>query len=152
MVRLAAVFAIIFSFSPKFAAIIGAMPSCVVGGVSLVLYGMISAVGVRNLVENHVDFSKSRNVLIAALILVLSLGIAYSDAGAINIVLGEVTIGLSGLAVGSLVGILMNAFLPGKDYHFDAGKVDQAMLTIDDGETLNNVDDPLTEEEKNKRP
>ena len=66
--------------------------------------------------------------------------------------LGEVTIGLSGLAVGSLVGILMNAFLPGKDYHFDAGKVDQAMLTIDDGVTLNNVDDPLTEEEKNKRP
>ncbi len=151
VVRLAALFAVVFSFCPKFAAIIGAMPACVVGGVSLVLYGMISAVGVRNLVENHVDFSKSRNVLIAALILVLGLGIGYSEAGAINIVVGEITIGLSGLAVGSLVGILMNAVLPGKDYHFDAGKVDQAMLTIDDGVTQNNVDDPLTQEEKDAR-
>ena len=152
VVRLAAVFAVIFSFCPKFSAIIGAMPSCVVGGVSLVLYGMISAVGVRNLIENQVDFSKSRNVLIAALILVLCLGITYSDAGSINIVIGEVTISLSGLAIGSIVGILMNAVLPGKDYHFDAGKSDQAMLTIDDGVTLNNVDDPLTEEEKTARP
>lgn len=151
VVRIAAIFAVVFSFCPKFAAIIGAMPACVVGGVSLVLYGMISAVGVRNLVENHVDFSKSRNVLIAALILVLGLGIGYSEAGAINIVVGEITIGLSGLAVGSLVGILMNAVLPGKDYHFDAGKVDQAMLTIDDGVTQNNVDDPLTQEEKDAR-
>ncbi len=151
VVRLAAGFAILFSFCPKFAAVIGAMPSCVVGGVSLVLYGMISAVGVRNLIENDVDFSKSRNVLIAALILVLSLGIAYSAAGAINIVVGGVTIGLSGLAIGSLVGILMNAFLPGKDYHFDAGDLKESMLTIDDGVTQNNVDDPLTEDEINRR-
>ena len=151
VVRLAACFAILFSFCPKFAAIIGAMPSCVVGGVSLVLYGMISAVGVRNLIENHVDFSKSRNVLIAALILVLSLGIAYSAAGAINISVGDITIGLSGLAVGSLVGIIMNAVLPGKDYHFDAKELQESMLTIDDGVTQNNVDDPLTDEEKRRR-
>ena len=115
VIRIAALFAIVFSFSPKFAALVAAMPACVVGGVSLVLYGMISAVGIRNLVENHVDFMKSRNVLVTALILVLSLGIAYSAAGAIVIPAGAITISLSGLAVGSLVGIVLNMVLPGKD-------------------------------------
>ena len=81
VVRLAACFAIVFSFCPKFAAVISAMPACVIGGVSLVLYGMISSVGIRNLVENHVDFMKSRNVLVCAIVLVLSLGISYSAAG-----------------------------------------------------------------------
>lgn len=119
VIRLAAVFAIIFSCCPKFAALIGAMPSCVIGGVSIVLYGMISAVGVRNLIENQVDFTKSRNVLITALILVLSLGINFSAAGAIDIIIGSVDISLSGLAVGSLLGILLNAVLPGKDYDFN---------------------------------
>ncbi|HIW77175.1 MULTISPECIES: uracil-xanthine permease family protein [Gordonibacter] len=113
VIRIAACFAIAFSFSPKFAAVVAAMPACVIGGVSLVLYGMISAVGIRNLVENHVDFMKSRNVLITALILVLSLGIAYSAAGAIILPVGGVTISLSGLAVGSIVGIVMNVILPG---------------------------------------
>ena len=115
VIRIAACFAIFFSFCPKFEALIGAMPSCVIGGVSLVLYGMISAVGIRNLVENHVDFMKSRNVLITAIILVLSLGIAYSTEGSVSFVVGAVTISLSGLAVGSLVGIFMNIILPGKD-------------------------------------
>ncbi len=115
VIRIAACFAILFSFSPKFEALIAAMPACVIGGVSLVLYGMISAVGVRNLVENHVDFTKSRNVLIAALILVLSLGIAYSAAGGVSLPVGSMTITLSGLAVGSLVGIALNILLPGKD-------------------------------------
>lgn len=119
VIRLAAVFAILFSFCPKFAAIIGCMPSATVGGVSMVLYGMISAVGVRNVVESHCDFSKSRNVIIAALILVLSIGINYSDAGAISFAVGSATISLSGLAVGALVGIILNAVLPGKDYVFD---------------------------------
>ena len=118
VIRLAAVFAVILSFCPKFAAIIGAMPAATIGGVSLVLYGMISAVGVRNVVENQVDFTKSRNVLIAALILVLSIGIKYSSAGAISFHVASFTISLSGLAVGAIVGILMNAVLPGKDYKF----------------------------------
>lgn len=118
VIRIAAGFAILFSFCPKFAAIIGSMPSATVGGVSLVLYGMISAVGVRNVVEAKCDFSKSRNVIIAALILVLSIGIKYSAAGAIVIPAGSITINLSGLAVGALVGILLNAILPGKDYVF----------------------------------
>lgn len=118
VIRLAAGFAILFSFCPKFAAVIGCMPSATVGGVSLVLYGMISAVGVRNVVESRCDFSKSRNVIIAALILVLSIGIKYSAAGAIGFTVGSVTISLSGLAVGALVGIILNAVLPGKDYVF----------------------------------
>ena len=114
VIRLAALFAIILSFCPKFAALITAMPAATIGGVSLVLYGMISAVGVRNVVENRVDFSNTRNVVIAALILVLSLGIANSSAGAVQI--GSVS--LSGLAVASIVGIILNAVLPGKDYEF----------------------------------
>ena len=119
VVRLAAVFAIIFSFCPKFAAIIQAMPAATVGGISLILYGMISAVGVRNIVENKVDFTATRNVIIAALILVLAIGINYSAAGAIAFNIGQITISLSGLAVGALTGIIMNAILPGKDYEFD---------------------------------
>ena len=114
VIRIAAVLSILFSFSPKFAAIVSSMPQATIGGVSLVLYGMISAVGVRNVVENKVDFTKSRNVLIAALILVLSIGITYSAAGAI--VIGKVS--LSGLAVASIVGIVLNAVMPGKDYEF----------------------------------
>lgn len=115
VIRLAAVFAVLFSLCPKFAAVISAMPASVIGGVSLVLYGMISAVGIRNLIENKVDFMKSRNVIIAALILCLSIGVAYSAAGAIVIPVGGVVISLSGLAIGSLVGIALNAILPGKD-------------------------------------
>ena len=115
VIRIAAVFAMIFSFSPKIAACISAIPTPVMGGISLVLYGMISAVGVRNIVENKVDFSESRNVIIAAIILVLAIGITYSSAGAISFPIGSMTISLSGLAVGSLAGIILNAVLPGRD-------------------------------------
>ena len=114
VIRIAACIAIVVSFCPKFAALVSAMPTATIGGVSLVLYGMISAVGVRNVVENKVDFTNTRNVIIAALILVLALGISNSTAGAVHI--GSVS--LSGLAVASLVGILVNAILPGKDYEF----------------------------------
>jgi len=130
VIRIAALFAIVFSFSPKFAALVAAMPACVVGGVSLVLYGMISAVGIRNLVENHVDFMKSRNVLITALILVLSLGIAYSAAGAIVLPMGGITISLSGLAVGSIVGILMNVILPGHEEAVGAPREPEEMPDV----------------------
>ena len=116
VVRLAAVFAIVLSFCPKFSALIVAMPAATMGGVSIVLYGMISAVGVRNVVENRVDFTKSRNVLIAAMIMGLAIGVSY--AGSIVIPVGSITISLSGLAVAAIVGIVMNAILPGKDYEF----------------------------------
>ena len=124
VIRIAAIFAILFSFSPKIAALIGCMPTATCGCVSLVLYGMISAVCVRNIVETQVDFTKSRNVIIAALILVLSIGINYSAAGAIAFHIGEITISLSGLAVGALTGIILNAILPGMDYKFDEEKPD----------------------------
>ncbi|MBQ5915668.1 MAG: uracil-xanthine permease [Lachnospiraceae bacterium] len=119
VVRLAAVFAILFSFCPKVASVIQVMPTATVGGISLILYGMISAVGVRNVVENQVDFTKSRNVIIAALILVLAIGVNYSNAGAIVFHIGELTIRLSGLAAGALAGIGLNAVLPDKDFHLE---------------------------------
>ena len=110
------ILAAILIFGILIAALIVAMPAATMGGVSLVLYGMISAVGVRNVVENRVDFTKSRNVLIAAMIMGLAIGVSY--AGAIIIPIGSVTISLSGLAVAAIVGIVMNAVLPGKDYEF----------------------------------
>ena len=112
VIRIAAVFAVVVSFCPKFAALVSAMPTATIGGVSLVLYGMISAVGVRNVVENNVDFSNTRNIIIAALILVLAIGITYTAPIQIGIV------SFSGLAVASIVGIVLNAILPGKDYEF----------------------------------
>ena len=114
IIRIAACFAIVLSFCPKFSAMISCMPAATIGGVSLVLYGMISAVGVRNIVENQVDFKASRNVIIAALILVLAIGIKYGANDALD--LGFTS--LSGLAVAALVGVILNAVLPGKDYEF----------------------------------
>ena len=124
VIRIAAVFAIFFSFCPKFAALITAMPTATIGGVSLILYGMISAVGVRNVVENRVDFSNTRNVIVAALILVLAIGINYS-VGSIKIGI----VSLSGLAVASIVGIAVNAILPGKDYVFQ--QEDKGATSVD---------------------
>ena len=117
VVRLAAVFAIIFSFCPKFAAVIQAMPTATVGGISLILYGMISAVGIRNVVENRIDFSQTRNLIIAAVILVSALGI--NEIGGISFTVANTTITLSGLAIAAIAGILLNAILPGNDYVFD---------------------------------
>ncbi len=133
VIRIAALLAVLFSFSPRFAAVIGCMPTATRGGVSLVLYGMISAVGVRNIVETQTDFTKSRNIIIAALILVLSIGINYSAAGAISFAVGDVTISLSGLAVGALTGILLNAVLPGKDYQFDEEKPEDTGVNFGTG-------------------
>ena len=119
VIRIAAIFAIVLSFCPKFSAIIACMPAATIGGVSLVLYGMISAVGVRNIVENQVDFTASRNVIIAALILVLAIGIKYGAGDAIDLGFTK----LSGLAIAALVGVILNAFLPGKDYEFGENPV-----------------------------
>ncbi len=128
VIRIAAVFAILFSFSPKFAALVSAMPTATMGGVSLVLYGMISAVGVRNVVENQVDFTKSRNVIIAALILVLAIGIQYGAEGS-SINIGFTS--LSGLAVAALVGVGLNAILPGKDYEFGKNEKGDTSMNLE---------------------
>lgn len=114
VIRIAAVFAIVLSFIPKVSQIIGSLPSAIVGGVSFMLYGMISAVGVRNVVENKVDFTKSRNLIIAAIILVSGLG--FSDG--LTFTIGGTAITLTGLAIAAILGIILNAILPGNDYEF----------------------------------
>ena len=119
VIRIAAVFAMVLSFCPKFEAVINTIPAGIVGGISFVLYGMISAIGVRNVVENKVDFTNSRNLIIAAVILVSALG--FNSVGGISFGLGNVTINLSGLAIAAIAGILLNAILPGNDYEFDEG-------------------------------
>ena len=139
VIRIAAIIAIILSFCPKFAAVIAVMPAATIGGVSLVLYGMISAVGVRNVVENQVDFTESRNLLIAALILVLAIGIKYGANDAINIGFTS----LSGLAVAALVGIIMNAILPGNTYEF--GKNIKGDTSANLGDASNNPVKPESE-------
>ena len=135
--------AVLFAFCPKFEALIHAMPDATIGGVSLILYGMISAVGVRNVVENQVDFTKSRNIIVAAMILGLTLGIHFSGSqgadtvnainGAISFSIGAVTIKLSGLAVGALAGILLNAILPGNDYEFGTNQLGDTSVNFQQG-------------------
>ena len=105
VIKLAASYAILLSFCPKFAAIIEVMPAATIGGVSIILYGMISAIGVRNVVENKTNFQESRNVIVAAIILGLAVGINFSEAAGIPIVIGRITINMTGLAVASIVGI-----------------------------------------------
>ncbi len=110
VIRLAALFSILLSFCPKFTCLIGLMPAATIGGVSLILYGMIASVGVRNLVESRVDLTRSRNLFVAALILVLAIGVKYGANDSIDLC----GIHLSGLAVAAIAGILLNALLPEK--------------------------------------
>ena len=116
VVRLAAIYAIILSFSPKFDALVNSIPAAIVGGVSFILYGMISAVGVHNIVENQVDLTKSRNLIIAAVMFVSGLG--FSSVGGITFTVGGAAVTLSGLAIAALCGVILNAILPGNDYEF----------------------------------
>jgi uracil permease len=108
------VFAVILSFIPKFSAVISTMPTAIIGGVSFMLYGMISAIGVRNMVENQVDLTKSRNLIIAGVIFVCALG--FSDG--LTFQVGGASITLTALAIAAIAGILLNAILPGNDYEF----------------------------------
>lgn len=113
--RYAAMFAIVFAFVPFISDVINSIPTAIIGGVSLILYGMISAIGVRNVVENQVDLTKSRNLIIAAVILVTGLG--FAEKG-LDFHVGETHITLSGLAIAAICGIVLNAILPGNDYRF----------------------------------
>ena len=110
VIRIAACLAIFLAFCPKFACLVQLMPAATIGGVSLILYGMISAVGMRNLVEEKVDLKSSRNVFVAALILVLAIGVKYGAND--DIAIGPIH--LSGLAIAAIVGILLNAIMPNK--------------------------------------
>ena len=114
VIRLAALYAIILSFSPAFAYLVNTIPAAIIGGVSFILYGMISAIGVRNVVENQVDFTNSRNLIIAAVILVCGLGFT----GGLTFTVGGASITLTSLAIAAIAGIVLNAILPGNDFHF----------------------------------
>lgn len=114
IIRLAALYAVVLSFFPKFAALVNSIPTAIVGGVSFILYGMISAVGVRNVVENHVDLTKSRNLIIAAVMFVSGLGFSQG----VTFTIGSASITLTCLAIAALAGVLLNAILPGNDYQF----------------------------------
>lgn len=116
VIRLAAIYAIVLGFIPKLSSILGTMPTAIVGGVSLVLYGMISAIGIRNLVENHVDLTVPRNLIVLASIMVVGLG--FSDG--VTFTVGGTPVTLTALALAALVGIILNAVFPGKDYNFGA--------------------------------
>lgn len=133
VVRIAAVYAIIVSFIPKIADVIGTMPTAIIGGISFVLYGMISAIGVRNVVENKVDFTKSRNLIVAAVILVSGLG--FTDG--ITFTVGSTSITLTSLAIAALLGIILNAILPGNDYNFG----ENYKGDINRGVSFNNVEE-----------
>ena len=115
VVRIAALYAIVVSFIPKIAEVIGTMPTAIIGGISFILYGMISAIGVRNVVENKVDFTKSRNLIVAAVILVSGLG--FSNGITFNLAGTPIT--LTSLAIAAILGIVLNAVLPGNDYSFE---------------------------------
>ena len=114
VIRLAAIYALVLSFSPWFAAFINSIPAAIIGGVSFILYGMISAIGVRNVVENQVDFTNSRNLIIAAVILVCGLGFT----GGLTFQVGGASITLTSLAIAAIAGIVLNAILPGNDFNF----------------------------------
>ena len=126
VIRLAAVYAILLSFVPKFAGVITSLPSAIIGGISFILYGMISAIGVRNVVENRVDFANSRNLIIAAVILVCGLG--FSNG--ITFQVGGTDITLTSLAIASIAGVVLNAVLPGNDYHFGVNPRGDAMRGV----------------------
>lgn len=138
VVRIAAYFAIVFSLSPKFAAAINLMPTAIIGGISFVLYGMISAIGVRNVVEAKVDFSKARNTIVAAVILVIALGLTNG----ITFTIGSATITLTALAVASIAGIVLNVIFPEKDFNpetaFQATESGQINLESDYGKEIKN--------------
>ena len=120
VIRLAALYAIVLSFSPAFAALVNSLPAAIVGGISFILYGMISAIGIRNIVENRVDFTNSRNLIIAAVILVSGLG--FTDG--LTFQIGGASLTLTSLSIAAIAGIALNAVLPGNNFHYGSSATD----------------------------
>jgi uracil permease len=114
VLRIAAGFAILLGFIPKFGGLLRTVPVPVLGGLSVVLFGMIAAVGMRSLVEGRVDFTKARNMIIAGLILVFGLGVSGLSSP-LTISFGDTDIQISGLALGAVVGVAANLILPGRE-------------------------------------
>lgn len=127
VIRIAACLAIVLSFFPVFAEIIRSIPTAIIGGISFILYGMISAIGVRNVVESQVDFTKSRNLIIAAVILVSALG--FNQIGGITFAVFGTDVTLSGIAIAAIAGIILNAILPGNEYEFKVEETEETQET-----------------------
>ena len=147
VVEIAAVFAILLSFIPKLSYLISTVPAATIGGVSLILYGMISAIGIRNIVENQVDFTKSRNTIIAALILVCALG--FNATGGITFSVFSTEINLSGIAIAAFVGIFANIILPGNDYIFSEEREEEFEIEALSDYIGTEVEDRLKHSEEN---
>ena len=106
VIGLAAIIAIIFGFLGQLTAIISSIPSPVLGGVSILLYGFISVNGLKILIQNKVDFENTKNVIVASSMLVLGLG-----GAAISIITKNISVSISGMSLAALVGILLNLFI-----------------------------------------
>lgn len=106
VIGLAAIFAICLGFLGKFTAIVSSIPNAVLGGVSLILYGFIAVNGLKVLIQNQVDFSKSKNVVVAATMLVLGLG-----GAAISFVSGDFSLTISGMSLAAVIGVVLNLCL-----------------------------------------
>lgn len=113
IIRIAAVITLLLSLFPSVDSFIRTIPSEVIGGISFVLYGMISAVGFRTLVENKVDFSNQRNIFIIAIIMVS--GLAF-NTNPVTLNLNSLELSFGGLASAAILGIILNLILPGNDY------------------------------------
>jgi len=132
IMRIAAVFAILLGFVPKLAAIISTIPTAIIGGISIILFGMIASVGARLLVDNRVDFHKPRNLIIAAVILVLGIGDAV-----VPFKIGTVDISIFGMALAAIVGIILNKVLPGADdYRKDGMVTDDDIKAVEEAEEV----------------
>lgn len=107
VIGLAAIIAIVFGFLGKLTAVISSIPAAVLGGVSILLYGFISVNGLKILIENKVDFSNTKNVIVAASMLVLGLG-----GAAISIVSGDLSVTISGMSLAAIIGVLFNLVIP----------------------------------------
>lgn len=107
VIGLAAIFAICLGFLGKFTALVSTIPNPVLGGVSLLLYGFIAVNGLKVLIQNQIDFGKSKNVVVASTMLVLGLG-----GAAISIVSGDLSVTISGMSLAAIIGILLNLFIP----------------------------------------
>lgn len=112
VLRIAAGFAILLAFIPKLSALLQTLPQGVLGGISMLLFGMIASIGIRTLAEAEIDFTQSRNLIVVSAILVLGLGGAVANLGTVQVAGAAVPLKVSGMALAALVGVVLNLLLP----------------------------------------
>lgn len=123
VIGLAAIFAICLGFLGKFTALVSTIPNPVLGGVSLLLYGFIAVNGLKVLIQNQIDFGKTKNVVVASTMLVLGLG-----GATISCVSGDFSITISGTSLAAVIGIVLNLLLP-EDSNDEEIKKEEDMKT-----------------------